>query len=124
MGEVLLLKDEVYKIAGCAMTVLNTLGHGFCEKVYENALLVEFAVQGVPYAQQVGYDVFYKDVQVGRYVPDLIAFNQIVVEIKTIDGIAHHQAAQIINYMKVTGFQVGMILNFKHAKLEWQRFVL
>lgn len=106
------------------MTVLNTLGHGFCEKVYENALLVEFAVQGVPYAQQVGYDVFYKDVQVGRYVPDLIAFNQIVVEIKTIDGIAHHQAAQIINYMKVTGFQVGMILNFKHAKLEWQRFVL
>ncbi len=121
MEDVLYLKDEVYRTAGCAMTVLNTLGHGFPEKVYENALIVEFKEQGIPFKQQSQFDVYYKNVTVGKYIPDLIAFDQVIIEIKVIDKITDHERGQVLNYLKVTGNKVGLILNFKNSKLEWQR---
>ncbi len=120
----LLLKDEVYQIVGCAMEVLNTLGHGLLEKPYENALVVEFGLKGIPFKQQARFPVIYKTVQVGEYIPDLIAFDQVVVDAKTIEAIGNNEKAQIINYLKITGLRVGLILNFKHAKLEWERIVL
>ena len=120
----LLLKDEVYRIIGCAMEVLNTLGHGLLEKPYENALVVEFQEQGIPYAQQPRFPVIYKSVNVGEYIPDLIAFDQIVVDTKVIAAIGDNERAQLINYLKITGLRVGLLLNFKHAKLEWERIVL
>ncbi len=120
----LLLKDEVFQIIGCAMEVLNTLGHGLLEKPYENALVVEFGLKGIPHKQQARFPVVYKTVQVGEYIPDLIAFDQVVVDAKTIEAISNNEKAQIINYLKITGLRVGLILNFKHAKLEWKRIVL
>ena len=80
----LFLKDEVYAIGGCAMEVLNTLGHGLYEKPYENARCVEFRLRGIAFAQQPQYDVLYKSVKVGEYIPDLVAFNQVIVYAKTI----------------------------------------
>ena len=120
----LYLKEEVYEIVGCAMEVLNTLGHGLLEKPYENALTVEFKLRNISYNQQPRFDVVYKNVKVGEYIPDLIAFDQIVVDTKTIEQITDHERGQILNYLKITGLKVGLLLNFKHAKLEWERIVL
>jgi GxxExxY protein len=120
----LVLKDDVYMIVGCAMEVINTLGHGLLEKPYENALVVEFGIKGIPCKQQSRFPVIYKRIQVGEYIPDLIAFDKIVVETKTIERITDIERGQVINYLKISGLRVGLILNFKHAKLEWERIVL
>jgi GxxExxY protein len=106
------------------MEVLNELGHGLLEKPYENALVVEFGLQGIPVRQQPRFDVQYKGVAVGEYVPDLIAFDQIVVDTKVIERITNHERGQMMNYLKITGMRLGVILNFKRAKLEWKRVVL
>ena len=116
-----LLKTETHRIIGCAMEVTNTLGHGFHEKPYENSLVVEFGLQNIPVSQQPPFPIIYKDVDVGIYVPDLICFNAVVVDIKTIDQITNHELGKMLNYLKVTGLRVGLIINFKHAKLEVKR---
>src|SRR5712672_1807199 len=124
MNTELILKDEVYQIVGAAMEVLNQLGHGLHEKPYENALVVEFGLRGIPFVQQPGFDIVYKGVKVGEYVPDLIAFNAVVVDTKVIDAITDHESGRMITYLKITGHKVGVILNFKRAKLEWERIVV
>ena len=120
----LLLKDEVYRIIGAAIEVLNGLGHGFHEKPYENALVVEFGLKNIPFTQQPRYDLVYKQVKVDEYVPDLTAFSSVVVDTKVIDAITDHERGQMLNYLRITGLKVGVILNFKRATLEWERIVL
>jgi len=120
----LVLKEEVFAVAGAAMEILNSLGHGLIEKPYENALVVELKLRGIPFRQQPHYEVNYKGNLVGEYVPDLIAFDQIVVDAKVIERIGDHELGQMMNYLKITGLKVGVILNFKRAKLEWKRVVL
>ena len=105
-GQKLLLKEEVFQIVGCAIEVLNTLGHCLVEKPYENALVV------------------YKGQKISLFVPDLIAFNSLVVDTKVIDQITDHERGLMLNYLRITGMRVGVILNFKHSKLEWQRIAL
>ncbi len=123
-NEELLLKDEVYRIVGAAMEVLNQLRHGLHEKPYENALVVEFGLRGIPFVQQPRFDIVYKGVNVGEYVPDLIGFMAVVVDPKVIDAITDRERGQMINFLKITGLKVGVILNFKRVKLEWERIVL
>ena len=120
----LIFKEEVYEIVGCAMEILNDLGHGLLEKPYENALVVEFGMKNIPVQQQRRYEVMYKGVQVGEYVPDLIAYGKLVVDTKVIERITDHELGQMMNYLKITGLQVGIIMNFKRANLEWKRVVL
>jgi GxxExxY protein len=117
-------EDETREIIGCSMEVLNALGHGLLEKPYENALTVEFGLKGFPFLQQPRYDVLYKGVSVGEYIPDLIVFDKIVVDAKVIDHISDHEIGQMLNYLKITGLKVGLIINFKKARLEWKRVVL
>lgn len=112
---------ETGAIISCAFEVLNTLGHGLLEKPYENSLCVEFGLRGIPWQQQPHYDVLYKTVKVGEYVPDLIAFGFVVVDTKVIERIADHDLGQMLNYLKITGHPVGLILNFKRGHLEWKR---
>ena len=123
-SEKLLLKDEVYQVVGCALEVLNGIGHGLHEKIYENALVVEFKQRGIAFEQQRRFPVVYKEVQVGEFVPDLITHEAIVVDTKVIDQITDHERGQMLNYLRITKFRVGVLLNFKHAKLEWERIVL
>jgi GxxExxY protein len=123
-GEKLLLKDEVYQVVGCAMEVLNGIGHGLHEKIYENALVVEFKLRGIAFEQQRRFPVVYKEVQVGEFVPDLITQGAIVVDTKVIDRITDHERGQMLNYLRITKLRVGVLLNFKTAKLEWERIVL
>jgi GxxExxY protein len=120
----LLLKEEVFRIVGAAMEVLNELGHGLHEKPYENALVVEFQRNGIAYQQQPHFAVLYKGVKVAEYAPDLIAFNGVVVDTKVIEAITDHERGKLLNYLKITGHKVGVILNFKRARLEWERIVL
>jgi GxxExxY protein len=116
--------EEVHKIVGCAFEVLNTLGHGLFEKIYENALCVEFGLNNIPFRQQQSFDVFYKGTKIGYYIPDLIAYGKIIVDTKTIERLGANEQGQILNYLRITGFNVGLLLNFRHAKLEWQRVVV
>jgi GxxExxY protein len=111
-----LAKEEVFQIVGCAIEVLNALGHGLVEKPYENALAVEFGLRNVPFRQQPLFDVL--------FIPDLIAFDGVVVDTKVIDRITDHERGLMLNYLRITHLRVGVILNFKHAKLEWERIVL
>ena len=119
----LFLKKEVFDVVGCAMDVLNELGHGLLEKPYENALVVEFGLRSIPVRQQARYKVMYKGSQVGEYVPDLITHEELIVDAKVIEQITDHELGQMINYLRITGLKVGLILNFKHSKLEWKRVV-
>ncbi len=116
-------KAESQLIVGCAMEVLNELGHGFHEKPYENSLVVELRLRGIPYEQQRHYDILYKQEKVGNYIPDLLAFGKIVVDTKVIEKITDQEIGQMMNYLKITGFRLGYILNFKKPKLEWKRVV-
>lgn len=112
------------KIIGAAMEVLNVLGHGFIEKPYENTLAVELELRELKVTQQLRYDVVYKGVKVGEYVPDLIVADRVVVDAKVIEQITNHELGQMLNYLKITGLPVGRILNFKRPKLEWKRVSL
>lgn len=116
--------DTTGAIIGCAMEVLNALGHGLLEKPYENALVVEFRLRGIPCAQQRRYAVRYKGEPVGEYTPDLIVNDEVVVDTKTIERITGHELGQMLNYLRITGLHVGLIIKFKKSKLEWKRVVL
>ncbi len=113
--------EETEAIIGAAFEVLNTLGHGLLEKAYENALCVEFRLRGIPYEQQPRFEVTYKGEDIGTFVPDLIVYGKVVIDAKTIDRITDHEMGRMLNYLKVTSKPVGLILNFKYAKLQWRR---
>src|SRR5215510_503847 len=119
-----LLKEETHVIIGCAFEVLNELGHGLNEKCYENSLVVEFRLRNIALHQQRQFQVLYKTQPVGLYIPDLIVFEQVIVDTKVIDRITDHERGQMLNYLRITKLRVGLILNFKHPRLEWERIVL
>jgi len=101
------------------------LGHGLVvEKPYENALVIEFSLRKIPFQQQSSFDVLYKGRKVGLFIPDLVAFNAVVVDAKVIDRITDHERGLMLNYLRITSLRVGVVLNFKHSKLEWQRIAL
>jgi GxxExxY protein len=120
----LIFEHEAHQIVGCAIEVINELGYGLLEKPYENALVVEFGLRDIPFAQQPRFDVMYKGIKVGEYIPDLIAFDKIVVDTKVIEKITDLELGQMLNYLSITGLKLGIILNFKRPRLEWKRVVL
>jgi GxxExxY protein len=118
-----ILFREVYSIVGAAIEVLQELGHGIHEKPYERALAVEFRLRALPYQQQTPFDILYKKVKVGQFTPDLVVLGKIIVDTKVIDRITNHERGQMLNYLKITRLPVGVIVNFRYAKLEWERLV-
>lgn len=120
----LIFKDEVFGIISCALEISNGLGHGLNEKIYENSLVVEFGHRIIPYLQQPKYQVKWREVRVGEFIPDLIAHEQIIVETKTIERITDIERGQVLNYLRITGLPPGLIINFKKPRLEWERVVL
>lgn len=120
----LLHAEMTHAIIGAAMEVLNELGHGLNEKPYENALMVEFGLRDIPCRQQPSFDVMYKGREVGLYIPDLIAFDTVIVDTKVVDYISDQERGQMINYLRITGLRVGLIINFSKPRLEWERIVL
>lgn len=108
----MLHEDLTEKIIGIFYEVYNTLGCGFLEKVYENALAIEFERSGLKFEKQVEVGVLYKEKNVGNYVADFIIEGKIIVEIKANSGIGTSDEAQLINYLKATEIEVGLLLNF------------
>lgn len=119
----ILYKDLSYKIIGCAMEVHKKLGFGFLEKVYENALMVLFRKENIEAKQQFPINVYFDGEKVGEYFADILVEDKIIIELKTIENIADIHRAQTINYLKGTGKQLGLLINFGVKKLEYERFV-
>jgi GxxExxY protein len=120
----LLFKHETQEILGCAFDVLNEVGHGFHEKIYENGLTAAFRLKGIPFDQQRKFPVLFRGQQIGEFVPDLLVFNSIVVDPKVIERITDHEIGKMLNYLRITKCRVGLTLNFKYARLQWDRRVL
>ena len=111
------------KIIGCAYTVSNTLGVGFLEKVYENALAHELSKHGLVVQQQREIDVWYDGVIVGNYRCDLVVRDEVIVEVKTVKAFDDIHMAQCLNYLKATGLKVCLLINFHSPKVEVKRIV-
>ena len=120
----LILKAETEKIIGFAFEVLNEVGPSLLEKVYENSLVVLFRQNGVAFDQQRRFEVKFRGTKVGEFIPDLIAFDAVIVDAKVIDRISDRERGQMFNYLRITKLRVGLILNFKNARLESERIVL
>lgn len=118
-----LYKEETDAIIGSAFAVLNEIGHGYHEKPYENGLAVEFQFRKIPFVQQPRYPILYRSIKISEFIPDLIAFEKIIVDTKMIERITDLKIGQMLNYLKVTGLPIGLILNFKNPKLEVRRVV-
>ena len=119
-----LCREETRRIIGCAHEVLNTLGSGLTEKPYENALVGEFVLREIPYLQQPRYPVDYKGCRVGEFIPDLVVFRRVIVDTKVVDRLSDLETGQVLNYLRVTGLRVGLILNFRYPRLQCRRFAL
>ena len=119
-----LYADEVYQLIEFALSVQKMVGHGYHEKIHENGLVVDLTENEVEFLQQPRFDIEYKGVELGYYIPDLITHGKIVVDTKTVDKITDHEGGQMLNYLRLTKMRLGLIINFKHAKLEWERVVL
>ena len=117
-------KDLTSKILKAAFEVHNTLGCGFLEKVYENALMVEPKKQGIECESQEKMEVNYKGERIGDYIADIIVEGKVIVEVKTAQNINSIHKAQVLNYLKATGLEVGLLLNFANSRLEYKRLAL
>jgi len=117
------IDDVTYAINGAVFEVNKILGPGFLEKVYENAMLVELSKRGIKAESQVPINVSCKDQQVGEYVADLFVEDKVIVELKTVNQLEKIHEAQLLNYLKATGINVGLLVNFRHEKAEIKRQV-
>jgi len=106
------------------MEVHKKLGHGFLEPVYQEALEYEFTLQGLPFLAQCPITITYKDkVLEKQYVADFLVFERIILEIKAVTTLDSTHMAQVLNYLKATGFPLGLLVNFGAKSLEWKRIV-
>jgi GxxExxY protein len=121
----LLYQELTGKIIGAAMEVHRTLGCGFLEPVYQQALEIELELQGVPFVAQDELTITYKQRKLKqRYKPDFMVDQKVIVELKALDRLSSTEEAQVINYLKATGYKVGLLINFGARSLEWKRLVL
>ena len=116
-----ILDELTYNINGAIFEVNRELGVGFLEKVYENALLLELRKRGLKAESQVPVKVKFKGTEVGEYYADIVVENQVIVELKSVDSLQKIHEAQLLNYLKATGYKVGLLVNFTHPKAEIKR---
>jgi GxxExxY protein len=109
-------------VIGCAMEVINELGAGFVESVYEKALLLALRHKGLASISQHPVRVLFRGEPVGDFVVDMLVEQKVLVELKAVKALAPEHQAQIINYLNATGIGVGLLINFGNPKLEYKRF--
>lgn len=108
-------------VIGCAFEVINELGSGFLESVYEKALLLALRQKGLSATAQYPVKVMFRNECVGDFYADIFVENKIIVELKAVKAIAPEHQAQLINYLNATGIEVGLLINFGNQKLEYKR---
>ena len=121
----LLCKEEVFAIVGAAMEVYNELGPGFLEAVYQEAMEIELTLREIPFEAQKELTIYYKERRLKKtYTPDLLVFEKVVVDLKALDRLTGKEESQLLNYLKATRWQVGLLVNFgAPSDLEWKRMV-
>ncbi len=112
------------QVLAAVFEVSNTLGAGFLEKVYERALLRQLGLRGLRTTAQAAFVVKYKGFAVGEYFADILVEDTPMVELKCVDRLANEHTAQCLNYLKVSGRTVCLLVNFQRPKVEWKRIVL
>ncbi len=118
MNEKLIYADESYLIKGACMDVYKTLGHGFLEAVYQECLEIEFRRQSIPFVAQPPLVLAYQGQPLRQtYKPDFVCYDKIIVELKAVSKLTDEHRAQVINYLKATDFQLGLLFNFGHYPL-------
>ena len=122
----ILYKDESYQIMGACFEVYKDKGCGFLEQVYQECLSLEFAMQEIPFAEQVELKLEYKGKPLKQtFIPDFICFGEIILELKAVSALNDQHRAQVHNYLKASGKKLGLLVNFGHyPKVEWERIVL
>jgi len=118
-------KNDTYRIIGLCMDVQTILGYGFSETVYKDAIQIELINNQIPYIREAELKVSYKgSILQHRFFADFICFRQIIVEVKSSDkGIIDDHVAQTLNYLRVSGILIGLIVNFGRRKLEYRRLI-
>lgn len=121
----ILYKDESYSIIGACFEVYNQAGYGFLEPVYQECLQIELTHREIPFQPQPYLELQYKGISLKcRYQPDFICFDKIILEIKAVSQLTHEHLAQVHNYLKATGYRLGLLVNFgSHPKLDYERVV-
>lgn len=123
--EEFILKEECYSIIGCAMEVHKTLGCGFLEAVYQEAITIEFSKANIPFEKEKILEFDYKGMQLSKkYIADFFCFNQIIVELKAVENLCVEHTAQVLNYLKATDNKLGLLINFGNTKLQYKRIIL
>jgi len=122
----LLHKDEVYAIVLSMFEVYKTLGTGYLEAVYQEALAIEFTTNGIPFEREHRLSIYYKDAKLEKwYAPDFVCFGQIILELKVMSKITNIEIAQLLNYLKITKMRLGLLANFGSSpRLEWNRYIV
>lgn len=121
----LLQKDETYDIIGAAMEVHRILGPGFLEAVYQEALEAELTKRKIDYCREEAISIYYKDIKLNKkYFADFIIYDSIIVELKALKELNNDHKAQLINYLKATGYEVGLLINFGAKSLQYKRLIL
>lgn len=121
----IIFKDESYKIIGKCMEVHNNLGAGFLEIIYKDALELEFQRAGIPYEREKKDEVNYKGVILPhKFYADFVVFDEIILEVKGVSGISDDFVAQALNYLKVSGKKLALLVNFGEIRLNNRRIVL
>ena len=100
------------KIIGCAFKVYNQLGAGFLEKIYENALAIELKDAGLSVQQQYPIKVYYNEIVIGDYIADIVVEDRVIIELKAVNNLAKAHEVQLVNYLKATKIEVGLLINF------------
>lgn len=120
----ILYKEESFKIIGACMKVHSSLGSGFLEAVYEEAIEKEFDIQKIPYKKQVKLELYYNDQKLKKhYRADFVCYDSIVLEIKALSQIPSAFFAQLKNYLKCTNMELGMLINFGTSSLTYKRII-
>lgn len=118
----LLFPKESYDIIGAALEVHSQLGCGFTEPVYQEALAEELRLRHIPFEREKVFTVTYKGKELSKdFRVDFVCFNKIIVELKAVSDFAEEHVAQVYNYLKVTGMQLGLLINFGKTSLEYKR---
>ena len=126
MKDELIYKEESYKILGACFEVYKERGCGLLEAVYQECLEIEMDLRNIPFSSQAALTLYYKDRKLKQtYVPDFECYEKIIVELKSVKNLGDEHRAQVFNYLRATGFQLGLLANFGHyPKLEYERIVL